>query len=93
MHSLQVYLDGYPLRTHEASQQVNPKSTSPIQTLVNAGIQEILLVKSGESAGDFLRLLGNGCEFGLKQTFPTPRDLESLKFAAVSQEDRESSRH
>src|ERR1700746_2729544 len=39
----------------------------PIQTLVNAGIQEILLVTGGKNAGDFLRLLGNGKDFGLKQ--------------------------
>src|SRR3984893_1878060 len=38
----------------------------PIQTLVNAGIQEILLVTGGKNAGDFLSLLGNGKEFGLK---------------------------
>jgi glucose-1-phosphate thymidylyltransferase len=38
----------------------------PIQTLVNAGIQEILLVTGGKNAGDFLRLLGNGKNFGLK---------------------------
>lgn len=38
----------------------------PLQTLVNAGIQEIMLVTGGNRAGDFLRLLGNGKEFGLK---------------------------
>jgi glucose-1-phosphate thymidylyltransferase len=38
----------------------------PIQTLVNAGIQEILLVTGGKNAGDFLRLLGNGRDFGLR---------------------------
>ncbi len=38
----------------------------PIQTLVNAGIQEILLVTGGKNSGEFLRLLGNGKEFGLK---------------------------
>jgi glucose-1-phosphate thymidylyltransferase len=38
----------------------------PIQTLVDAGITEILIVTGGDSAGDFLRLLGNGKEFGLK---------------------------
>nr|HPJ96568.1 sugar phosphate nucleotidyltransferase [Syntrophales bacterium] len=32
----------------------------PIRTLVNAGIDEILIVTGGNSAGDFLRLLGNG---------------------------------
>jgi glucose-1-phosphate thymidylyltransferase len=38
----------------------------PIQTLVNAGIREILLVTGGKNAGEFLRLLGNGKDFGLK---------------------------
>jgi glucose-1-phosphate thymidylyltransferase len=38
----------------------------PIRTLVNAGIREILLVTGGKNAGDFLRLLGNGKDFGLK---------------------------
>ncbi len=38
----------------------------PIQTLVNAGIREILLVTGGKNAGEFLRLLGNGRDFGLK---------------------------
>jgi len=38
----------------------------PIQTLVNAGIMDILLVTGGQNAGDFLRLLGNGKDFGLK---------------------------
>src|SRR5215469_10426831 len=38
----------------------------PIQTLVNAGVHEILLVTGGKNAGDFLRLLGNGRDFGLK---------------------------
>ena len=38
----------------------------PIETLVKAGISEILIVTGGNSAGEFLRLLGNGKEFGLK---------------------------
>ena len=38
----------------------------PIGTLVNAGITDILVVTGGPNAGDFLRLLGNGKEFGLK---------------------------
>jgi len=38
----------------------------PIQTLVNAGIDDIMIVTGGNSAGDFLKLLGNGKEFGLK---------------------------
>ncbi|MCZ2078886.1 MAG: NTP transferase domain-containing protein [Bryobacterales bacterium] len=38
----------------------------PLQSLVDAGIQDILVVTGGKNAGDFLRLLGNGKEFGLK---------------------------
>src|SRR5881409_3270953 len=38
----------------------------PIQTLVNADIRDILLVTGGNNSGDFLRLLGNGKEFGLQ---------------------------
>jgi glucose-1-phosphate thymidylyltransferase len=38
----------------------------PIQTLVNAGVTEIMLVTGGNNAGDFLKLLGNGKEFGLR---------------------------
>lgn len=38
----------------------------PIQTLVNAGITDIMVVTGGNSAGDFLKLLGNGKAFGLK---------------------------
>jgi glucose-1-phosphate thymidylyltransferase len=39
----------------------------PLQTLVDAGIQDILIVTGGNNAGDFLRLLRNGRDFGLKQ--------------------------
>jgi len=38
----------------------------PLETLVNAGIEDILIVTGGRHAGEFLRLLGNGSEFGLK---------------------------
>ena len=39
----------------------------PIQTLVEAGIKDILIVTGGNSAGDFLKLLRNGAEFGLSR--------------------------
>lgn len=39
----------------------------PIETLTNAGIKEIMVVTGGNNAGDFLRLLGNGKEFGLSR--------------------------
>jgi glucose-1-phosphate thymidylyltransferase len=38
----------------------------PIQTLVDAGIRDLLIVTGGRNSGDFLRLLANGKEFGLK---------------------------
>ena len=38
----------------------------PIQTLVDAGIDDIMIVTGGRKSGDFLSLLGNGKEFGLK---------------------------
>ena len=37
----------------------------PLQTLVDAGIRDILIVTGGNSSGDFLRLIGNGSAFGL----------------------------
>ena len=43
----------------------------PIQTLIQAGIQDIMIVTGGNSAGDFLRLLGNGKAFGLKDLYYT----------------------
>lgn len=43
----------------------------PIETLCRAGIDDIMIVTGGASAGDFLRLLGNGSEFGLKDIYYT----------------------
>ena len=37
----------------------------PIQTLIDAGIEDIMVVTGGNFAGDFLQLLGNGKDFGL----------------------------
>src|SRR5438874_9008137 len=48
----------------------------PIETLVGAGIREILVVTGGKNAGDFLRLLGNGKEFGLKHVNYTYQEGE-----------------
>ena len=39
----------------------------PIECLVNAGITDVLLVTGGNDAGDFLKLLGNGKKFGLRE--------------------------
>jgi glucose-1-phosphate thymidylyltransferase len=48
----------------------------PIETLCKAGIKDIMIVTGGNSAGDFLRLLGNGSEFGLKDIFYTYQEGE-----------------
>src|SRR5215472_7926167 len=55
----------------------------PIQTLVNAGIEEILLVTGGKNAGDFLKLLGNGKAFGLKHLNYTYQEGEGGIAAAL----------
>jgi glucose-1-phosphate thymidylyltransferase len=36
----------------------------PLETLINAGIRDILIVTGGEHIGDFFRLLGSGKEWG-----------------------------
>jgi glucose-1-phosphate thymidylyltransferase len=56
----------------------------PIQTLVNAGIDDIMIVTGGNSAGDFLKLLGNGKEFGLKHLNYTYQEGEGGIAAALS---------
>ncbi len=48
----------------------------PIQTLLNAGINEIMLVTGGEHAGDFLKLLGNGKALGLRDLHYTYQEGE-----------------
>src|SRR5215510_14985592 len=56
----------------------------PIQTLVNAGISDIMIVTGGNSAGDFLKLLGNGKAFGLKHLNYTYQAGEGGIAAALS---------
>ncbi len=58
----------------------------PIETLVDAGIKDILIVTGGAHAGEFLRLLGNGSQFGLKHINYTYQEgeggiAEALKLA------------
>lgn len=56
----------------------------PIQTLVNAGISDIMIVTGGNSAGDFLKLLGNGKAFGLKHLNYTYQEGEGGIAAALA---------
>ncbi len=48
----------------------------PIRILLNAGIDEVLIVTGGNFAGDFLQLLGNGKELGLKDLHYTYQEGE-----------------
>jgi len=48
----------------------------PLKTLVGAGLSDIMIVTGGNNAGDFLRLLGNGSEFGLKDISYTYQEGE-----------------
>ncbi len=48
----------------------------PLQTLCRAGIRDIMVVTGGNSAGEFLRLLGNGKDFGLKDIYYTFQEGE-----------------
>jgi glucose-1-phosphate thymidylyltransferase len=56
----------------------------PLWTLINAGIEDILIVTGGSNAGDFLRLLGNGAQFGLRHLNYTYQQGEGGIAAALS---------
>ena len=60
LHPLTRITNKHLLPVHD-----RPMIYYPIQTLVNAGIEEILIVTGGKHAGDFLELLRNGSDFGL----------------------------
>ena len=48
----------------------------PMETLCRAGIEDIMIVTGGNAAGDFLRLLGNGKQFGLRDIYYTYQEGE-----------------
>jgi len=78
----------YPL-TKVTNKHLLPVYNEPmiyysIRTLVNAGISEILIVTGGNNAGDFLKLLGNGSDFGLKHLNYTYQEGEGGIAAALS---------
>lgn len=56
----------------------------PIETLIKAGITDIMIVTGGNHAGDFLRLMGNGKDFGLKHLNYTYQEGEGGIAAALS---------
>jgi glucose-1-phosphate thymidylyltransferase len=56
----------------------------PIETLIRAGVTDIMIVTGGNHAGDFLRLMGNGKEFGLKHINYTYQEGEGGIAEALS---------
>jgi len=50
----------------------------PLNTLLRAGIQEILIIVSPDHPGDFLKLLGSGKEFGAKFTYEIQDKAEGI---------------
>jgi glucose-1-phosphate thymidylyltransferase len=65
----------------------------PIELMVDAGIRDILIVTGGKNAGDFLRLLGNGKQFGLNHINYTYQEGEGGIAAALSLAEFFSDQH
>lgn len=59
----------------------------PLEVLLKAGIKDILIIVAPERAGDFLRLLGSGKDFGAKFTYEIQDKPEGLAHALVIAED------
>lgn len=59
----------------------------PLQTLLDAGIKEILIIVAPDRAGDFLRVLGSGKEFGAKFTYEIQDKPNGLAEAFIIGED------
>jgi glucose-1-phosphate thymidylyltransferase len=53
-----------------------PMICYPLQKLANAGIEDVMLVTGGSSAGDFLRLLGDGGRFGFRTLYYAYQEKE-----------------
>src|SRR5207247_9410841 len=54
-----------------------------IEALVGAGVGEIMLVTGGTHAGEFLRLLGNGHEFGIDRLFYAYQEKAGGRVAGI----------
>lgn len=55
----------------------------PIETLINAGITDILIIVAPEYAGHFLNLLGSGREFGAKFSYEVQEEPRGLADAFI----------
>lgn len=59
----------------------------PLETLLKAGIKDILIIVAPDRAGDYLRLLGSGREFGAKFTYEIQDKPDGLAQAFIIGED------
>ena len=59
----------------------------PLQTLIDAGISDILIVSGRGHAGHFLELLGSGNEFGVKLTYEIQEEAGGIAQALHLAED------
>src|SRR5258708_26917677 len=57
----------------------------PLETLLTAGIKDVLVIVAPDRAGDFLRLLGSGNEFGCKFTYEIQEDRKSTRLNSSHQ--------
>ncbi len=78
--------------THVTSKQLLPVYNKPmifypLEVLLKAGIKDILIIVAPERAGDFLRLLGSGKEFGAKFTYEIQDKPEGIAQAFLIGED------
>ncbi len=55
----------------------------PLQTLLQAGIHDILIIVAPDHAGDFLKLLGSGKDFGCDFTYEIQEKAEGLAQAFI----------
>lgn len=78
--------------THVTSKQLLPVYNKPmifypLEVLLKAGIKDILIIVAPERAGDFLRLLGSGKDFGAKFTYEIQDKPEGIAQAFLIGED------
>src|SRR5476651_632853 len=59
----------------------------PIETLLKAGIKDILIIISPDYAGHFLNLLGSGKDFGAKFTYEVQEEPRGLADAFILDDD------
>src|SRR5688500_9440810 len=77
----------YPLTTVTPKQLLpvnnRPMIIYPLETLLKAGIKEILIIVAPDHCGDYMKALGSGREFGAKFTYEIQDKPEGLAQAFI----------